>query len=80
MLVLHLIRGFYVNDTYRQVFDENLMLIVIPLMPLCAPLAPAKVGCAKGRPAKIITYNNVETVVFGNMQPHCATAKRGMVI
>ena len=32
---------------------------------LCAPLAPVKGDGGKGRPVKIITYNSVETIVFG---------------
>ena len=38
---------------------------------LCAPVAPVKEECGKGRPVKIITDNSVETLVFGNTDiPH----------
>ena len=35
---------------------------------VCAPLAPVKAGCGKGRPVKIITDNSVKTLVSGNTE------------
>ena len=54
---------------------------------ICAFLASVKMGCGIERPVTIITSNSIESVVFGNtdihhpsIHPHCATAKRGLVI